>query len=185
MGCCCNKSFIHKASISRSISLMSSSFLATCFVTIGVCPLCYKISLQAFFRQDGFWNPDFSVLVYTSLVNFMGLYSLPPQYYIFLFAVAASCLGLMTVEKKSTQRKTRLRIKKGESNSYEKKVEYTTISRELAGFLIKSLNSDEFKSTGLENEKSELKTSLTELMTARQILLFWIVKRPRLLSTSM
>lgn len=91
----------------------------------------------------------------------------------------------MTVAKKSTQRKTRLRIKKGESNSYEKKVEYTTISRELAGFLIKSLNSDEFKSTGLENEKSELKTSLTELMTARQILLFWIVKRPRLLSTSM
>ncbi len=87
----------------------------------GLSPLlCYKISLQAFFRQDGFWNPDFSVLVYTSLVNFMGLYSLPPQYYIFLFAVAASCLGLMTVEKKSTQRKTRLCIKKGESNSYEK-----------------------------------------------------------------
>ena len=52
----------------------------------------------------------------------MGLYSLPPQYYIFLFAVAASCLGLMTVEKKSTQRKIRLRIKKGESNSYKKKL---------------------------------------------------------------
>ena len=67
----------------------------------------------------------------------------------------------------------------------KKKIDYITISRELAGFLIKSLNSDEFKSTGLENEKSELKTSLTELMTARQILLFWIVKRPRLLSTMM
>ena len=32
------------------------------------------------------------------------------------------------------------------------------ISSGLAGFLIKSLNSDEFKSTGLGNEKSELKT---------------------------
>ena len=31
----------------------------------------------------------------------MGLYSVPPQYYIFLFAVAASCLGLMTVAKKN------------------------------------------------------------------------------------
>lgn len=67
----------------------------------------------------------------------------------------------------------------------KKKIDYITISRELAGFLIKSLNSDEFKSTGLENEKSELKTSHTELMTSRQILLFWIVKRPCLLSTSM
>ena len=32
------------------------------------------------------------------------------------------------------------------------------ISSGLADFLIKSLNSDEFKSTGLGNEKSELKT---------------------------
>lgn len=127
----------------------------------------------------------FTALIYTSLVNFMGLYSVPPQYYIFLFAVAASCLGLMTVAKKNLHKEKRLCIKKGESNSYEKKVEYTTISRELAVFLIKSLNSDEFKSTGLGNEESELKTSLTELMTARQILLFWIVKRPRLLSTMM
>lgn len=152
----------------------------------GLSPLlCYKISLQAFFRQDGFWNPDFSVLVYTSLVNFMGLYSLPPQYYIFLFALAASCLGLMTVEKKSTQRKKDFVLKRGKATVMKKKIDYITISRELAGFLIKSLNSDEFKSTGLENEKSELKTSHTELMTARQILLFWIVKRPRLLSTMM
>lgn len=150
----------------------------------GLSPLLQN-QFASIFQTGWFRNPDFSVLVYTPLVNFMGLYSLPTQYYIFLFAVAASCLGLMTVAKKSTQRKTRLRIKKGESNSYEKKVEYTTISRELAGFLIKSLNSDEFKSTGLENEKSELKTSHTELMTARQILLFWIVKRPRLLSTMM
>lgn len=47
----------------------------------------------------------------------------------------------------------------------KKKVDYITISNELADFLIKSLNSDELKSCGLENEKSELKTSLTELIT--------------------
>ena len=42
----------------------------------------------------------FTALIYTPLGNFVGLYSLPPQYYIFLFAVAASYLGLMTVAKK-------------------------------------------------------------------------------------
>lgn len=85
----------------------------------GLSPLLQN-QFASIFQTGWFRNPDFSVLVYTPLVNFMGLYSLPTQYYIFLFAVAASCLGLMTVEKKSTQRKTRLRIKKGESNSYEK-----------------------------------------------------------------
>ena len=42
----------------------------------------------------------FTALIYTPLGDFVGLYSLPPQYYIFLFAVAASYLGLMTVAKK-------------------------------------------------------------------------------------
>ena len=50
----------------------------------------------------------FTALIYTPLGNFVRLYSLPPQYYIFLFAVAASYLGFMTVAKKSTLRKTRL-----------------------------------------------------------------------------
>lgn len=49
----------------------------------------------------------------------------------------------------------------------KKKVDYITISNKLADFLIKSLESDELKSTGLENEKSELKTSLTELITGQ------------------
>ncbi|MCQ2248327.1 MAG: hypothetical protein MJZ50_04870 [Treponema sp.] len=44
----------------------------------------------------------FTALIYTPLGDFVGLYSLPPQYYIFLFAVAASYLGLMTVGKKFT-----------------------------------------------------------------------------------
>ena len=49
----------------------------------------------------------------------------------------------------------------------KKKVDYITISNKLADFLIKSLNSDEVKSTDLENEKSELKTSLTELISGQ------------------
>lgn len=44
----------------------------------------------------------------------------------------------------------------------KKKVEYITISNELANFLIKNL-----ESSGLENEKSELKTSISELMTGQ------------------
>ncbi len=46
----------------------------------------------------------------------------------------------------------------------KKKVDYITLSTELADFLIKSL---EAGNTGLENEKSELKTSLTELITGQ------------------
>ena len=90
----------------------------------GLSPLlCYKISLQAFFRQDGFWNPDFSVLVYTSLVNFMGLYSLQPQYYISLFAVEASYLGLMTVAEKNLHKeKQDFVLKRGKATVIKKKL---------------------------------------------------------------
>ncbi len=49
----------------------------------------------------------FTALIYTSLGTFAGLYSMPPQYYIFLFAVAASYLGLMTVAKRIYIKKNR------------------------------------------------------------------------------
>ena len=89
----------------------------------------------------------------------MGLYSLPPQYYISLFAVEASYLGLMTVAEKNLHKeKQGFVLKRGKATVMKKKIDYITISSGLAGFLIKSLNSDEFKSTGLGNEESELKT---------------------------
>ena len=87
----------------------------------GLSPLLQN-QFASIFQTRWFRNPDFSVLVYTSLVNFMGLYSLPTQYYIFLFAVAASCLGLMTVEKKSTQRKKDFVLKRGKATVMKKKL---------------------------------------------------------------
>lgn len=49
----------------------------------------------------------------------------------------------------------------------KKKVDYITITNELADFLIKSLNSEEVKSDDFKKEKSELKTSLTELISGQ------------------
>lgn len=49
----------------------------------------------------------------------------------------------------------------------KKKVDYITISNELADFLIKSLDSDCKQSDKFETEKAELKTSLTELITGQ------------------
>ncbi len=49
----------------------------------------------------------FTSLIYTTLGNFAGFYPLPAQYYLFLFAVAASYLGFMTVAKKIYIRKNK------------------------------------------------------------------------------